>query len=235
MESRTTATPAGAIRFDASLAATPDADWFNPEAWRQRDAEVAVLGAGRGSAWSIDAGLARYALRHYRRGGAIRHLLQDRYLFRNADATRGFREFDLLAQLHYEGFLVPKPVAVRYQQDGSWYRADLLMQLIENARSLHYRLRAGESIDWSALGGAIALLHRRGVWHADLNAHNLLIDDALRVWVIDFDRARIRRPAGFWQRANLERLARSLRKLGYAQPMVVAWPQLQRGYADIGA
>ena len=232
MESRITATPAGAIRFDASLAETPDADWFNPEAWRRRDAEVAVLGGGRGGAWSIDAGLARYALRHYRRGGAIRHLLQDRYLFRNADATRGFREFDLLAQLHDEGFPVPKPVAVRYQQDGSWYRADLLMQLIDNGRSLHQRLRAGDPVDWTAMGRAIAGLHRRGVWHADLNAHNALVDDARRVWIIDFDRAQIRRPAASWQRANIERLARSLRKLGHGALLPIAWPQLQRGYAE---
>lgn len=234
MEARTAATPNGAIRFDASLSTVPEANWFEPGAWRRRGAVVAALDAGRGAAWAIDDGGQRHVLRHYRRGGAMQRILRDRYWFRNAEATRGFREFNLLALLHAEGFAVPRPVAVMFQRERPWYRADLLMQRIETGRSLHQRLRAGESVDWDALGRAIAGLHRRGVWHADLNAHNVLLDDDRRVWLIDFDRARIRRRAGFWQRANLERLARSLRKLGYQRALGGAWPQLQAGYAKDG-
>ncbi len=231
MEARTAAMPNGAIRFDASLRTVPDAEWFEPGAWRRRGAAVTALDAGRGTAWAIDQDPECYVLRHYRRGGAIRHLLGDRFWFRNAEVTRGFREFDLLSLLHAEGLAVPRPVAVNFQREGWWYRADLLMHLINTGRSLHHRLRAGETIDWHALGRAIARLHRRGVWHADLNAHNVLVDDDRRVWIIDFDRARVRRSAGSWQRANLERLARSLRKLGYERLLPKAWPQLQTGYA----
>ncbi len=232
MEACTVETNDGAIRFDASLPIAPDSHWFDVEAWRRRSASVSRLGAGRGSAWSIEARPARYVLRHYRRGGAVRHLLGDRYLFLGQERTRGFREFDLLGNLHDEGFPVPEPVAVRYQRTGAWYRADLLMCLIDAGKSLHQRVRAGEPVDWQKIGAAISRLHRRGVWHADLNAHNLLIDDSGKVWIIDFDRARIRRRADFWQRANLERLARSLRKLGHAELLARAWPHLQRGYAE---
>lgn len=190
------------------------------------------LGAGRGTAWSVATESDRYVLRHYRRGGAVRHLLGDRYWFHDGDATRGFREFDLLARLRSENFAVPAPVAVEYRRQGPWYRADLLMRMIETGRSLHERLRARDSIDWQEIGRAIARLHRRGVWHADLNAHNALIDDATRVWIIDFDRARIRHAGGSWQSDNLERLARSLRKLGHGALLPMAWPDLQRGYAE---
>lgn len=234
MEARTAATPNGAIRFDASLPIVPDASWFDPESWRRRGADATALGAGRGSAWAIRSASENFVLRHYRRGGAVRHVLGDRYWYRGAEETRSFAEFDLLARLSDEGFLVPRPVAVMYRRDGPWYRADLLMHSIEG-RSLHEVLRAHGAVDWQALGRAISRLHRRGVWHADLNAHNALIDDARRVWLIDFDRARIRRRSGSWQRANLERLRRSLRKLGHDGVLKTAWPALQRGYVEDAA
>ena len=231
MEARTAATPHGAIRFDASLPIVPDGGWFDPVSWRRRGARVTVLGAGRGSAWSIRSAADNYVLRHYHRGGAVRRMLGDRYWYRGAEQTRSFVEFDLLARLSDEGFQVPRPVAVMYERDGPWYRADLLMHSIEG-RSLNEVLRAREAVDWHAVGCAISRLHRRGVWHADLNAHNALIDDARRVWLIDFDRARIRRRSGSWQRANLERLRRSLRKLGHDAELRAAWPVLQRGYGQ---
>ena len=45
---------------------------------------------------------------------------------------------------------------------------------------------------WRAIGAAIARLHRGGVDHADLNAHNILLDGRGAVSVIDFDRGRVR-------------------------------------------
>ncbi len=231
MEARTAATPNGAIRFDASLPVEPDPGWFDVESWRRRGAQVTALGAGRGSAWKIRSADDHFVLRHYRRGGAMRRLLDDRYWYSGAESTRSFAEFNLLARLSIEGFPVPRPVAVIYRRDGPWYRADLLMQSIAG-RSLDEVLRAHETVDWRAVGRAIARFHRRGVWHADLNAHNALIDDARNVWLIDFDRARVRRRSPGWQRANLDRLARSLRKLGHEAMLGDAWPVLQRGYRE---
>jgi aminoglycoside phosphotransferase (APT) family kinase protein len=64
-------------------------------------------------------------------------------------------------------------------------------------------------------------MHRAGVWHADLNLTNLLVAETgdPDVTVLDFDRARLatgplRARA---RRRNLERLARSLRKLDPAR------------------
>ncbi|HEU4516972.1 MAG TPA: lipopolysaccharide kinase InaA family protein, partial [Steroidobacteraceae bacterium] len=47
--------------------------------------------------------------------------------------------------------------------------------------------------------------------HADLNARNIMLGPQLEVWVLDFDRGRLRRP-GAWSRRVLDRLARSLAK-----------------------
>ena len=59
----------------------------------------------------------------------------------------------------------------------------------------------------------IRRFHDHGVWHADLNANNVLIDNENRLYLIDFDRGRLRQAAPQWQQANLDRLKRSLLKL----------------------
>ena len=80
----------------------------------------------------------------------------------------------------------------------------------------------------------VARFHREGVWHADLNAHNILIaPDGL--YLIDFDRGRLRTLAEGWRLANLQRLRRSLIKLGGADGREEAfdrdvWASVLRGY-----
>ena len=70
---------------------------------------------------------------------------------------------------------------------------------------------------WHAIGQCVGSLHARGVQHADLNAHNLLVGASNDIYVLDFDRGRIR-ARGTWERAVLARLQRSLRKVTTALP-----------------
>jgi len=57
---------------------------------------------------------------------------------------------------------------------------------------------------------------RHGVYYtADLNAHNILVTPG-QLYVIDFDRCELRQPAEAWRLSNLQRLRRSLVKLGAA-------------------
>ena len=69
---------------------------------------------------------------------------------------------------------------------------------------------------WQAIGRCIKRFHQQGIYHADLNAHNILLRDA-EVFLIDFDKGE-QRPAGRWCQANLKRLLRSLTKLANQYP-----------------
>ena len=211
-------TPEGAILFDAGAAAQAsfDADFFEPSRWPGRMGIDAVSG-GRGGASFIEAPFGRCVLRHYRRGGMVARVMGDRYLWTGAERTRGFAEFRLLATLRERDLPVPEPIAARYRRNGAHYRADLITRRIEGAATLA-ELLADSRVDVlvaSRVGAAIAKFHAHGAYHADLNAHNVLLDGKT-VWLIDFDRGQLRTPARHWQQANLARLQRSLRKLGAA-------------------
>lgn len=202
------ATDEGAILFDSTRLAQADATVFDP---RRRDAAVDTSG-GRGAVWRVRGEFGDGVLRHYRRGGLVAKLLRDRYPWRGEDATRSFREFRLLAELDARGLPVPRPLAAGYRRTGLTYRADLLTQLVPRSRT--FAESFAEAALWPAVGRTLARFHREGVWHADLNAHNVLIDADSAVWIIDFDRGRLRAPDASWQQSNLLRLRRSLFKLG---------------------
>lgn len=193
-----------------------DPRWFDPQHWREQGRAQDASG-GRGSAVYVDAPFGRCVLRHYRRGGLVAKVMDDRYLWAGAERTRAFAEFRLLRELHGRGLRVPAPVAARYRRKGPHYRADLITRRIEDAVTMA-ALVASERCDGAAaarVGSALAELHAAGAYHADLNAHNILLT-ADAVWVVDFDRGELRVPAAAWQSANLARLRRSLLKIGAA-------------------
>ncbi|MBD8898204.1 3-deoxy-D-manno-octulosonic acid kinase [Rhodanobacter sp. DHG33] len=206
----------GAILFDAEASPQVDADWFVPEYWRGRGALRSQTG-GRGGVQIIATPAGECVLRHYRRGGVVAKLMGDRYLWRGADATRCFAEFRLLAEIARLGLPGPAPVAAHYRRHGLFYRADLVTRRIADARTLAECLAAGRLDAELAreVGALVARFHRAGIWHADLNAHNVLVATA-ELYLIDFDRGRVREPAEAWRLANLARLHRSLVKLGAA-------------------
>jgi hypothetical protein len=103
---------------------------------------------------------------------------------------------------------------------------------------LHLQLSLGlvPVNDWLEIGRTIARFHLKGVFHADLNAHNLLLDGSRRVWLIDFDRGDLREP-GLWCDANLARLRRSILKVCDALPAgrfnETLWTALLAGYRAV--
>jgi len=151
-----------------------------------------------------------------------------------AARTRAFREFRLLAELVDRGLPVPAPVAARYVRGGAAYRADLLTRRVpgETLAALLAQDRLDAALA-ARVGRTLAAFHRAGVWHADLNAHNILIDAEGTVTLIDFDRGRLRTPRFAWQQDNLQRLLRSLRKLGAREPGLAAfWHPLLAAYHE---
>jgi 3-deoxy-D-manno-octulosonic acid kinase len=210
---------------------------FEPEFWRQKGALIEV-NAGRGSAWFIMWGTYQWVLRHFRRGGFIARLSQDHYVWTGENRVRAFAEWRLLQALWDRGLPVPKPVAARYRRTGMFYGCDLITQRIAGAEPLSAALTrdALTEVQWQAVGAAIARLHRAGVDHADLNAHNILIDARDVVSVIDFDRGRLHAhvDASGPGARNLRRLRRSLAKITRALPVdrhsAQTWGWFMAGY-----
>jgi 3-deoxy-D-manno-octulosonic acid kinase len=215
IEAQVQPTAAGAIVFDRGLGRAPDETWFDRSHWSALGRADAQPG-GRGGVAFVETPAGVCALRHYHRGGLIARFSADRYLWTGAARTRAFREFRLLAHIANLGLPAPQPVAARYMRDGLYYRADLLTRRIESTQTLGARLAEGRLGTELAqrVGRTIARFHAASVWHADLNANNILVDEAGRVWLIDFDRGRLRKPHLAWQQANLARLRRSFDKLG---------------------
>jgi 3-deoxy-D-manno-octulosonic acid kinase len=158
-------------------------------------------------------GFGPAVLRHYLRGGWAARLSRDRHLWRGPSHVRSFDEFRLLRTLRRLGLPVPTPIAAIYWRRSVGYRAAILLDRLQNVRALA-DLAAGEddAALWQRTGELIARMHRAGLDHADLNAHNLLFDDSGHGWIIDLDRSQIRIPATQWREANLARLQRSLLK-----------------------
>lgn len=213
----------------------PHAPLFERDRWLVKGAGAEVSG-GRGSVLFIREPGYRWVLRHYRRGGWMARLSDDRYLWTGADATRSWREWRLLAHLHALGLPVPAPVAARYVRSGCTYTADLITEELPMSRSLAQALATASlpADTWRTVGACIARFHRAGAHHADLNAHNILLGADATVYLLDFDRGRLR-PPGAWQDAVLKRLLRSLHKL-QAQGRIRfddrGWAELQAGYHD---
>ena len=226
----------GGILYDASRLRKPAAELFEPGYW-QAQGSLREIAGGRASVAIITAGEERWVLRHYRRGGFVARFSRDSYFWLGEARTRSFAEWRLLAELRRRGLPVPAPIAARYVRGVLTYRADLLTEHLPDSRTLADAITGAQlpREQWSAIGRTIAAFHREGVHHADLNAHNIMLEHAVapRVYLLDFDRGRIE-ARGAWERDVLARLLRSLHKVSMQRPGVRfgddEWQWLNQGY-----
>ncbi|MGQ0428611.1 MAG: 3-deoxy-D-manno-octulosonic acid kinase [Gammaproteobacteria bacterium] len=219
----------GAILFDPERVEAPDWSLFDRDRWRAQGVLTAQPG-GRGSIHLIDDGTRHWVLRRYLRGGMVASFARDRYWFPGEDRTRPFREFRLLARLRERGLPVPVPVAAGFRRGLLTYVAELITERLAGTLSLAELVRTGRMNDagWQAIGRCLRRFHDAGVQHADLNAHNILLDGSGQVWLVDFDRGRLCEP-GAWRERVLLRLARSLAKVSGGS---VTW---REGFAQLRA
>ncbi len=188
-------------------------DWFLPDYWQAMDAIIAEK-KGRSSTWFFDYSNGIGVLRHYWRGGLVGRLLSDQYLYTGLKNTRTYKEYLLLVELEARGLNVPKPLAAKVDHGGLIYRGDLITQAIPDAASLLdlLKTRALSDDEVIAIGKTIANFHQQGVFHADLNINNIMLDNSGRVYIIDFDRGRLVKPMHPCLKRNMQRLQRSFIK-----------------------
>lgn len=218
----------GAVCFDAKRISGADATLFVPGSDRYSQVDPVSHG-GRQAAWFVEGSFGRAVLRHYRRGGLAARLSSNRYIFTGARHTRSFAEFDLLRFMYARDLPVPRPLAAAWWRSGFTYRAAILIERIDDAQALAQCLDQGRH---SQVALAIFRMHQHGIWHADLNAYNILLDSRNKAWLIDFDKSRFRSLTPELRRANLLRLRRSLVKLAGAKGMQW-WAELEQAYGRL--
>ncbi|MDX1480783.1 MAG: 3-deoxy-D-manno-octulosonic acid kinase [Woeseiaceae bacterium] len=229
-------TASGAMIYDASVVPDASEKAFSAAGWKTvRRVENVLRSGGRGNTLILGDGEREFVLRHFRRGGLLGKVNRDRYLWTGEDNTRPFTEWRILQKLANRGMPVPRPAIARYCRYGPTYTADIITLRVPGIRSLSARL-ADERPDaslWQRIGAGLWSFHEAGVNHADLNAHNVQIDDSGRMWLLDFDKARIMAP-GPWKQRNLARLHRSLKKIRSQDSRVAYreadWQSLLDGY-----
>lgn len=212
--------------YDAA-AARPDAQAFT----------------GRGAAYRMTLAESDCVVRHYRRGGAVAHVLHDEYL--RAGEPRPLRELHASIAARARGVATPEVVAAIAYLAGPLYRADLATRFVADSRDLasvlfgsaidrpkrnpHAHIPArGESREgssepiriaaWRATGALLRSAFAAGIEHADLNLRNILlcgVVESPHALLIDLDRATVHEhPVSADARASmLARLHRSRIKL----------------------
>jgi 3-deoxy-D-manno-octulosonic acid kinase len=181
----------------------------------------AALGNRRSAYPMAIAGLPPMFVRRYLRGGMMRHLSSELYL---GQAPRPLHELAVTAAARKRGLPIVEPMGagVQWVAPGvyrGWFltralEGETLWQLLLERRDPETRRAA--LIESRA---SIDRLHEGGLYHADLNFHNLFVCAGdPRVVVLDLDKARLY-PGALAARlsqANFRRLSRSARRLEQA-------------------
>lgn len=216
------------ILYDASIIADPtlqlfDRDYHTNQSIQQNNSTSnsgmnPEPGIGRARVVYLSYQDKTWVLKHYYRGGLIASILKDQYLGFNIENTRAFKEWRLLKKMRQLGLPVPEAVAAHVKKGPFYYRADLITEKIEASKTLADVLieKVITAEQWKKIGACIKLFHQYDIYHADLNARNILLryseSESGDVYLIDFDNSDFRINSKTWKMANLARLKRSLLK-----------------------
>jgi 3-deoxy-D-manno-octulosonic acid kinase len=223
------------VLYDAGLVAEPDESLFAPAVADR----IAMQDSDLGRAKVIFHRSAELELvtKHYYRGGLVARLLGDIYFGVRAEYSRSFREWCMLSTMLKQGLPVPVPVAASVISSGVFYRADLVTLRIPHVRTVAElcQQQALSAETWGEIGATIRRFHNCNVYHADLNARNILIDNDGHIYLLDFDKSQFRLTGNSWRNANLARLRRSLDKFASSVEGFnfsdADWSALLQGYS----
>jgi 3-deoxy-D-manno-octulosonic acid kinase len=185
---------------------------------------ASASGAGAGNRQSahrlyLDGGLELFA-RRGRRGGMIGSILGDIYV---GMAPRPLNELAVTVEAGRRGIPVAEPMGAMIEWIGpALYRGFFLTRAVRGMTLWEFvKTDDDQTVRSHVLGqarAAIGLMHDKGLFHADLNLHNLLVTQAresFTVIIIDLDKSRLFDAplSSAMRRANAARLMRSARKL----------------------
>lgn len=149
-----------------------------------------ILSGRTGPVMAEIPGMGAVVVKHYRRGGLVRHFVKDRYA--GIGIPRPLREYEMLETVRGLGVSSPEPLAWAVR-GRLFYRAFLVTRRIEGARSLS-EAGGGDSDHCRAAvekaAGQIRILIDSRIHHVDLHPGNVLLDAGGQVHIIDFDKAR---------------------------------------------
>ncbi len=180
--------------------------------WRESEPMRGSKGRGGVGTLLLRPGLTA-VVRPFRRGGALRSLLGDRY----ADAGRALAELAALERLRGEGVPVVVPLAALARKPRTFWRLRLLTERLDGAMSLPAFCAADpEARGWAVESTAVTvrLAFEAGLVHRDLHPDNVLVTrhgDKVRAALVDLDRATFLKPLP--QQAKDEMLVRMARYL----------------------
>lgn len=218
-------------------------DWFDAAYWEMKNA-ISGQAKGRFITWFINPfkqneqknkQAIQWVLRHYYRGGMVAKISKDSFFYSGIKKTRCYLEVSLLQKMLIMKLPVPKPIAARVIKKGLFYKADLLMEKLD-ATDLYSILKKRPLTKelWHEIGYVVARFHNKGIYHSDLNAHNIMLDSSNKVWLIDFDRCEQRVVESAWQIKNINRLERSFLKEKLLCSVfhfdTDCWQALKKGY-----
>ena len=166
----------------------------------------------------------RMIIKHYEHGGLFRKITRDIF-FGN---SRPFRELAILEEASRKGIPVPEVLAARVDRIfGPFYKGEIVYKEIPDSANLFEYLKrlndkpVREKISRkreiiNSLTEAIKKMHTSGIYHADLNVRNVLIQNigkGIRVYLVDFDSSKIKENLTLRDRIrNLSRFNRSCEK-----------------------
>ncbi len=178
-------------------------------------------GAGnRESGYPISVeGAPKLFVRRSMRGGMMR-FLGDLYI---GFVPRMVHELNVISEARNRGVSVPEPMgAIVERISSAVYRGAVLTKAIPGMTMWEF---VKVETDPRSLGHVVRMarysidtMHEQGLFHDDLNLHNLYVSmagDGFSVVLLDFDKARLlsRAVPPSQRRRNLKRLAGSIRKL----------------------
>lgn len=160
--------------------------------WREPEPMPSAKGRGGVGTLQLTADLCA-VVRPFRRGGALRALLGDRY----PAPARVCRELEVLERMRQDGVPVVVPLAALARRQRTFWRLRLLTERVDGALPLPaFCASDAQARRWAVEAAAVAvrLAFRAGLLHQDLHPDNVLVcrhGDKVRAVLVDLDRASV--------------------------------------------